>query len=65
MNERMDRLAAAAVRSGFKVWQTENGGWVFQKGRVTITAATTPETAMEWLALVQPLWAAGLVFPTE
>lgn len=63
MNERMDRLIAEAVRQGFKVWQTKRGGWVFQRGTLTVTEATTPETPAQWLRLISTLRGAGLVFP--
>lgn len=59
----MDQLVTAAVRQGFKVWQTKRGAWVFAKGSLTVTEAGTPSTAVQWVRLVGALRGVGLVFP--
>jgi hypothetical protein len=63
MGDRMDQLVTAAVRQGWKCWQTERGVWVFSKSGITLTATRTPETAGEWMRLVNALRGAGLTFP--
>lgn len=59
----MDQLIAAAVRQGFKVWQTKRGAWVFAKASLTVTEASTPTTAIQWVRLIGALRGVGLVFP--
>ncbi|GHE32026.1 hypothetical protein GCM10017673_38500 [Streptosporangium violaceochromogenes] len=63
MADRMDRLIAAAVRQGFKVWQNGRGVWFFRRGLVTVTAAHTPTEGNEWVTLIGALRGAGLTFP--
>lgn len=63
--DRMDQLAAEAIRQGFKVWQTRRGGWVFQKGTIVVTETSTPTTAAQWMRLITTLRGAGLVFPPD
>ncbi|MGE3659021.1 MAG: hypothetical protein AB7G47_19845 [Mycolicibacterium sp.] len=59
----MDQLIAAAVRQGFKVWQTKTGAWVFVKGSLSVIEKTTPHTGVQWVRLIGALRGAGLVFP--
>lgn len=61
----MDQLIAAAVRQGFRVWQTRTGAWVFAKGSLSVIEARTPVTAVEWVRLVAALRGLGLVFPED
>lgn len=61
----MDQLIAAAVRQGFKVWQTKTGAWVFVRGSLSVVEKTTPHTAVQWVRLIGALRGAGLVFPEE
>lgn len=63
MADRMDQLIAAAVRQGFKVWQTKRGAWVFARGSLSVIEASTPSTAVQWVRLIAALRALGLVFP--
>jgi hypothetical protein len=63
--DRMDRLVAEAVRCGFRVWQTKEAGWMFQRGDVTLTVRETPGTVVEWMWLIGVLRSAGLVFPPD
>jgi hypothetical protein len=63
MADRMDQLIAAAVRQGFKVWQTKRGAWVFAKASLTVTESATPTTAIQWVRLIGALRGVGLVFP--
>lgn len=64
-NDRMDILVAAAVRQGFRVWQTRTGAWVFQTGGTTVSHRETPRSGREWVTLLGSLRGAGLVFPEE
>ena len=61
----MDQLIAAAVRQGFKVWQTKRGSWVFANGTLTVIEDATPTTAVRWVRLIAALRGLGLVFPEE
>ena len=63
MADRMDQLIAAAVRQGFKVWQTERGVWYFRRDPITVTSARTPRSGREWVQLIGALRGAGLDFP--
>lgn len=63
MADRMDQLIAAAVRQGFTVRQTPEGGWLFWKGTITVFESHTPETAGDWMYLINTLRGAGLTFP--
>lgn len=65
MGDRMDQLIAAAVRQHFKVWQTRTGAWVFSRHGLTITRSGTPETARDWMELINALRGAGLQFPPD
>lgn len=65
MADRMDQLIAAAVRQGFKVWQTKRGAWVFAKASLTVTEAATPTTVIQWVRLIGALRGVGLVFPDQ
>ncbi|GAT07683.1 hypothetical protein H7I77_09965 [Mycolicibacterium novocastrense] len=65
MADRMDQLVAAAVRQGFKVWQTKRGAWVFAKGSLSVIEASTPTRAVQWVRLIGALRGVGLVFPEE
>ena len=59
-SDRMDRLVAAAVRSGFSVRQTSTGAWHFRKGIATLIFYRTPGTIQEWVGIVNTLRGAGL-----
>ncbi len=61
----MDQLITAAVRQGFKVWQTKRGAWVFARGSLSVIEASTPTTAVQWVRLIGALRGVGLVFPEE
>lgn len=63
MADRMDQLIAAAVRQGFKVWQTNRGAWVFAKGSLSVIEASTPTAAVQWVRLIGALRGVGLIFP--
>lgn len=64
MADRMDRLIAAAVSRGLKVWPTKRGAWVFAKASLTVTgASTSTTTAIQWVRLIGGLRGVGLVFP--
>lgn len=65
MADRMDQLIAAAVRQGFKVWQTKTGAWVYVKGSLSVIEARTPTTAVQWVRLIAALRGLGLVFPED
>jgi len=63
-SDRMDRLIAAAVRSGFSVRQTGTGAWHFRKGITTLIFYRTPVGVQEWVDMVSTLRGAGLVLHT-
>jgi hypothetical protein len=65
MADWMEQLTEAAQRQGWQVYQTTKGGWFFHRGLLTVTTATTPETASEWMFLVGALRGAGLIFPEK
>lgn len=62
MTDRMDQLIRALTHLGWEVRQTRTGAWRFRKGTITVTAARTPETADEWMALLDTLRGAELGF---
>lgn len=61
--DRMDKVIAAAVRSGFVVRQTATGAWHFRKGIATMIFYRTPVSSGEWVSMVKTLQGAGLIFP--
>lgn len=60
MPDRMDQLIVIAVHQHFRVWQTADGGWMFSRGTITIFESHTPETASDWMGLINTLRGAGL-----
>lgn len=63
MSDWMAQLTEAATRQSWTVFQARTGTWYFSKGAVTVQFAHTPETAREWMHLVNTLKGAGLDFP--
>ncbi|MDP9799359.1 hypothetical protein J2S43_007871 [Catenuloplanes nepalensis] len=63
MTDRMDAVILAAVRQGFAVRQTRTGSWVFTRRGITVIARRTPESATEWMYLINSLRGAGLALP--
>lgn len=63
MSDWMKQLAEAGLRQGWAVYQLRSGAWTFSKEAMTVTFKRTPETAVEWMYLVNTLVAAGLDFP--
>lgn len=61
--DRMDKVIAAAVRSGFVVRQTATGAWHFRKGIATMIFYRSPASPGEWMSMIKTLQGAGLVFP--
>lgn len=61
--DRMDRLIAGAVRSGFQVRQTITGAWHFRRGITTLIFYRTPVNPDEWLVMIGALRGAGMVWP--
>jgi hypothetical protein len=59
----MDKVIAAAVRSGFAVRQTASGAWHFRKGIATMIFYRTPASTGEWVSMIKTLQGAGLIFP--
>jgi hypothetical protein len=59
----MDKVIAAAVRSGFTVRQTTTGAWHFRTGITTMIFYRTPISSTEWVTMIKTLQGAGLVFP--
>lgn len=65
MSNWMAQLIEAAKRQDWSVYQTKAGTWYFHKGIITVQFQHTPETAREWMHLVNALKGAGLDFPDD
>ena len=62
MWEFMERVAAAAIRQGFWVRQTEKGQYIFRNGNVYVIFPV-PEDYQQWRQVLSDLVRAGLIWP--